>query len=149
MYAAPRCPLRTTPQFSLPASRAVPCCARTRALHKLLRSLSPRAFDHPKQGNNICHRSSISCAAQQPAGMTSVHALRETCAAAGQQHLLNEWESLSSAEQQELAAEIQGLDFPFIAKALQASQAAAAAAAANHSSEAVKDVVPLQVCAPL
>ncbi|KAF6255283.1 nucleotide-diphospho-sugar transferase [Scenedesmus sp. NREL 46B-D3] len=48
------------------------------------------------------------------------------------QHLLNEWESLSSAEQQELAAEIQ------------ASQAAAAAAAANHSSEAVKDVVPLQ-----
>ncbi|KAF6252139.1 nucleotide-diphospho-sugar transferase [Scenedesmus sp. NREL 46B-D3] len=34
------------------------------------------------------------------------------------------------------SANLQGLDFPFIAKALQASQAAAAAAAANHSSEA-------------
>jgi hypothetical protein len=41
---------------------------------------------------------------------------------------------------------LQELDFPFIARALQASQAAAAAAA-GHSSEPVKDVVSLQVCA--
>jgi hypothetical protein len=41
---------------------------------------------------------------------------------------------------------LQELDFPFMARALQASQAAAAAAA-GHSSEPVKDVVSLQVCA--
>jgi hypothetical protein len=40
---------------------------------------------------------------------------------------------------------LQELDFPFIARALEASKAAAAAAA-NHSSEPVRDVVSLQVC---
>jgi hypothetical protein len=47
-----------------------------------------------------------------------------------------------------LYVDLQELDFPFIARALQASQAAAAAAA-GHNSKPVKDVVSLQVRKPL
>jgi hypothetical protein len=39
--------------------------------------------------------------------MASIDALRQKCVAAGQQHLLDEWDVLRPAEQQELAAEIQ------------------------------------------
>ncbi|WIA40746.1 hypothetical protein OEZ86_004429 [Tetradesmus obliquus] len=75
--------------------------------------------------------------------MTCIDTLRQKCADAGQQHLLEDWYALSPAEQQHLAADIQELDLPFIARALEASKAAAAAAA-HHSSEPVSDVVSLQ-----
>jgi hypothetical protein len=39
--------------------------------------------------------------------MASIDSVRERCAAAGQQHLLDDWDALSQSEQQELAAEIQ------------------------------------------
>jgi hypothetical protein len=37
----------------------------------------------------------------------SLEQLQEVCQAAGQQHLLQDWNSLNTTEQQELAAEIQ------------------------------------------
>jgi hypothetical protein len=109
--------------------------------------------------------------------------LHELCAAAGQQHLLEDWDSLQTNEQEQLAEDIkvrhwshiefaisllaswaqrlplgmqqtkcvnntllvlQGLDFPFIKRALQASQEAAAAVHAQC--QPVTDAVTLQVC---
>jgi hypothetical protein len=100
-----------------------------------------------------------------------------SCEAAGQLHLLEEWDSLNEAERQELLKDVkvyiyfcrlelhllgkqlkiwacktpqfpmQGLDFAFIKHALDSSLAAAAQAA-HLGGEPVKDVVTLQVGGP-
>lgn len=74
--------------------------------------------------------------------MASKEQLQNICAGAEQQHLLDDWDSLAPSEQQQLTVDIQGLDFPFIKRALQASQEAAAALHAK--SQPVNDAVTLQ-----
>jgi hypothetical protein len=93
-----------------PASRLIARGAHIRA------SSSLKIFDHrasvarKDQDTLNSSRNSISCAAaQQLIRMASIDSLRERCTAAGQEHLLDDWDSLSPSEQQELAAEIQVL----------------------------------------
>eukprot|EP00879_Flechtneria_rotunda_P014409 GHRR01015056.1.p1 GENE.GHRR01015056.1~~GHRR01015056.1.p1 ORF type:complete len:409 (+),score=142.06 GHRR01015056.1:496-1722(+) len=73
----------------------------------------------------------------------SIEKLRNKCASAGQQHLWSDWEELKAEEQQELLQDIQELDFDFIRRALQSSQAAVASADIPNSQPA-QDVITLQ-----
>ncbi|KAF8060101.1 GLCNAC1PUT2 [Scenedesmus sp. PABB004] len=78
-----------------------------------------------------------------PAADALLEQLRATCAAAGQEHILNDWHDLTPEQQRQLAAEVQGLDFAFIDRALKASLAAADAAA-QHAPSPVDDVITLE-----
>lgn len=66
------------------------------------------AADH-RAGCTSCSRINVVFAASASAGMTSMQhtSLAKNCADSGQVHLLQDWNSLTAAEQQELAADIQ------------------------------------------